>query len=80
MQRKGHDIARCTIGGQFIAAGLSTTAIAAVSMSRTKYTQRLAEAGIEPSVGSVGDSYDNFILSVSKGLWPRRPMAFTRPR
>src|SRR3546814_8746957 len=24
-----------------------------------KYTERLAEAGIEPSVGSVGDSYDN---------------------
>lgn len=23
-----------------------------------KYTERLAEAGIEPSVGSVGDSYD----------------------
>ncbi len=24
-----------------------------------KYTERLAEAGIDPSVGSVGDSYDN---------------------
>jgi transposase InsO family protein len=24
-----------------------------------KYTERLADAGIEPSVGSVGDSYDN---------------------
>ncbi len=24
-----------------------------------KYTERLAEAGIEPSVGSLGDSYDN---------------------
>ena len=24
-----------------------------------KYTERLAKAGIEPSVGSVGDSYDN---------------------
>jgi len=23
-----------------------------------KYTERLADAGIEPSVGSVGDSYD----------------------
>ncbi len=23
-----------------------------------KYTERLAQAGIEPSVGSVGDSYD----------------------
>src|SRR3546814_2396366 len=26
-----------------------------------KYTERLAEAGIEPSVGSVGDSYDNVL-------------------
>ena len=24
-----------------------------------RYTERLAEAGIEPSVGSVGDAYDN---------------------
>lgn len=24
-----------------------------------RYTERLAEAGIEPSVGGVGDSYDN---------------------
>jgi putative transposase len=27
----------------------------------------LAEAGVEPSVGSVGDSYDNFILSFAEG-------------
>src|SRR5207248_7004820 len=26
-----------------------------------KYTERLAEAGIEPSVGSIGDSYDNAV-------------------
>jgi len=24
-----------------------------------KYTERLVQAGVEPSVGSVGDSYDN---------------------
>ena len=24
-----------------------------------RYTERLAEAGIEPSIGSVGDAYDN---------------------
>jgi transposase InsO family protein len=24
-----------------------------------KYTERLAEAGVEPSVGSVGETYDN---------------------
>jgi transposase InsO family protein len=30
-----------------------------------KYTERLAEAGIEPSVGSVGDSYDNALADRS---------------
>ena len=29
-----------------------------------RYTERLAEAGIEPSVGSVGDSYDALAESV----------------
>jgi putative transposase len=35
-----------------------------------RYSERLAEAGIEPSVGSVGDSYDS----------PKRSTASTRPR
>ena len=34
-----------------------------------KYTERLAEAGIEPSVGSVGDSYDNALAETSNGLY-----------
>ena len=44
-----------------------------------KYTERLAEAGIEPSVGSVGDSYDNALAETINGLYkaevihPRRP-------
>jgi len=29
-----------------------------------RYTERLAEAGIEPSFGSVGDSYDNALLKL----------------
>ena len=33
-----------------------------------KYTERLAEAGIEPSVGSVGDSYDNALAETINGL------------
>ena len=36
-----------------------------------RYSERLAEAGIEPSVGSKGDSYDNG--------WRRRSTACTRP-
>jgi len=44
-----------------------------------KYTERLAEAGIEPSVGSVGDSYDNALAESVNGLfkaeviWRRGP-------
>ena len=34
-----------------------------------KYTERLAAAGIEPSVGSVGDSYDNALAESVIGLF-----------
>ncbi len=34
-----------------------------------RYTERLAEAGIEPSVGSVGDSYDNAMAESVIGLF-----------
>jgi transposase InsO family protein len=37
-----------------------------------KYTERLAEAGVEPSVGSVGDSYDHALAGTIT--------ASTRPR
>ena len=33
-----------------------------------RYTERLAEAGIERSVGSVGDSYDNALAEPINGL------------
>jgi putative transposase len=33
------------------------------------YTERLAEASIEPSVGSVGDSYDNALAETINGLY-----------
>jgi putative transposase len=44
-----------------------------------RYTERLAEVGIEPSVGSVGDSYDNAMAETIFGLfkaeviWPNGP-------
>jgi transposase InsO family protein len=34
-----------------------------------RYTERLAEAGIEPSVGSIGDSYDNALAETVNGLF-----------
>ena len=34
-----------------------------------RYTERLVEAGLEPSVGSVGDSYDNALAETVIGLF-----------
>jgi hypothetical protein len=34
-----------------------------------RYTERLKEAGFEPSVGSVGDSYDNALAESIIGLY-----------
>ena len=34
-----------------------------------KYTERLAGAGVEPSVGSIGDSYDNALAETVNGLY-----------
>jgi transposase InsO family protein len=42
-----------------------------------RYTERLAEAGIEPSVGSVGDSYDNALAETLIGLFKTEAI---RPR
>ncbi|MFC5610345.1 hypothetical protein ACFPRE_26320 [Variovorax soli] len=33
-----------------------------------RYTERLAEAGIEPSVGSKGDSYDNALAETCSSV------------
>ncbi len=46
-----------------------------------RYTERLVEAGLEPSVGSVGDSYDNALDETINGLYKaeviRRPPALS---
>jgi len=34
-----------------------------------RYSERLAEAGMEPSVGSKGDSYDNALAETINGLY-----------
>ena len=34
-----------------------------------KHSERLAEAGIKPSSGSVGDSYDNALAETINGLY-----------
>jgi len=44
-----------------------------------KYTERLVEAGIDPSVGSVGDSYDNALAESTIGLFKTEVTNFMRP-
>ena len=44
-----------------------------------KYTERLAEAGLMPSVGSVGDSYDNALAETINGLYKAEVIHRRRP-
>ena len=44
-----------------------------------KYTERLAESGIDPSVGSVGDSYDNALAESTIGLFKTEVINFIGP-
>jgi len=48
----------CTIVAPSRAAGLVHHSDRGSQYLALRYTERLAEAGVEPSVGSVGDSYD----------------------
>ena len=57
----------------------STTPTTAAQYLSISYTERLASAGIEASVGTVGDSYDNAAAEAVNRLykkeliWPRGP-------
>ncbi|RDW11688.1 IS3 family transposase [Paracoccus thiocyanatus] len=44
-----------------------------------RYTERLEEAGIDPSVGSVGDSYDNALAESTIGLFKTEVINFLGP-
>ena len=57
--------ARRPVGG----SGLVHHSDRGVQYVSIKYTERLAEAGVEPSVGSVGDSYDNALAETVIGLF-----------
>ena len=64
--------------------GWSTTPTAGVQYLAIRYTERLAEAGAVPSVGSRGDSYDNALAESINGLYKteliRTPRPLARPR
>jgi transposase InsO family protein len=52
-----------------VAGGLVHHSDRGVQYVSITYTERLAEAGIAPSVGSVGDSYDNALAETVIGLF-----------
>ena len=60
-------------------AGLIHHSDRGVQYVSLRYTQRLAEAGIEPSVGSVGDSYDNALAETVIGLFKAEVIHRRRP-
>jgi hypothetical protein len=43
-----------------------------VSIYTIRYSERLADAGIEASVGSVGSAYDNALAETINGLYKTR--------
>jgi putative transposase len=60
-------------------AGLVHHSDRGVQYLSIKYTERLAEAGIEPSVGSVGDAYDNALAETIIGLYKTEVIEQLRP-
>ena len=44
-----------------------------------RYTDRLSDAGLAPSIGSVGDSYDNALAETTIGLYKTELVAPGRP-
>ena len=58
----------CMTGGPAIVAGSCITVNRGSQYISIKYTERGAQAGIEPSVGSVGDSYDCKYAAAARGV------------
>ena len=59
----------CSIPSQLLTVEMLRRPLESTQYLSIRYTERLAEAGIEPSVGSVGDSYDNALAETIFGLY-----------
>ena len=57
------------VGDPFITAGSCTTEAAGRGGRAIEYYERLAEAGVKPSVGSVSNTYDNALAETINGLY-----------
>jgi len=70
---------RSGTGAGRVWTGSSITPTAVCSISLSRYTERLAEAGVVPSVGSRGDSYDNALAESFHGLYKTELIRKRRP-
>ena len=59
----------CLHPSQLLASELLRRPLESTQYLSIRYTERLADAGIEPSVGSTGDSYDNALAETVIGLF-----------
>jgi transposase InsO family protein len=66
---------RCPVGG----SGLIHHSDRGSQYLSIRYTERLADAGIDTSVGSVGDSYDNALAESIIGLFKTEVINFLGP-
>lgn len=73
------------LGGWTFVTRISLTTLQATGIGffglylSIRYTERLAEAGIDTSVGSVGDSYDNALAESIIGLFKTEVIKFLGP-
>ena len=59
----------CPLPSQLLAVEALRRPIEFTQYTSIRYTERLAESGISPSVGSTGDSYDNAMAESVVGLY-----------
>ena len=59
--------------------GVSRRPVETAQYLSIRYTERLTEAGIDTSVGSVGDSYDNALAESIIGLFKTEVIEFLGP-
>lgn len=73
-------ISKPAISQSFAGSGLVHHSDRGSQYVSIRYTERLAEAGFEPSVGSVGDSYDNALAETLIGLFKTQVIHRRGPR
>ena len=71
--------ARRIVGGASVAPCKRTSSSMSSNRLSIRHTERLAQVGIVPSVGSRGDSYDNALAELINGLYKAELIHAKRP-